>query len=168
MKIYVACLAAYNNGQLHGSWIAPADTVEALQKQINAVLKTSPCAAAEEWAFHDYDDFPNLGENPNLETVCGYSELLDEHSNFDPQIISAVIEDRNGNLADAKADLENGFQVSSFREYAEKRADEELSAAGIDDANPLYRYFDFDAYARELTWSYHIHETSEQTFIVPS
>ena len=68
-QIYVACLASYNNGCLSGKWITPADTEEKLQAQIDAILKASPEPDAEEWAIHDYDNFPNLGEYPDNKDI---------------------------------------------------------------------------------------------------
>lgn len=40
-RIYVACLASYNNGKLHGKWIDVGD-VDDVWAGINEVLKTSP------------------------------------------------------------------------------------------------------------------------------
>lgn len=40
-RIYVACLASYNSGKLHGTWIDVVD-VEAMQEEIHAVLASSP------------------------------------------------------------------------------------------------------------------------------
>jgi hypothetical protein len=40
-KIYVACLAAYNNATLHGTWIDADQSVEDLQTEIDDKLKTS-------------------------------------------------------------------------------------------------------------------------------
>ena len=37
-KIYVACLAAYNNGILHGQWINVDQDVDALQNEIQDML----------------------------------------------------------------------------------------------------------------------------------
>ena len=53
--IYVACLASYNAGYLHGAWInlSVADTAEEIQECINWILKTSPAISAEEYAVHD-------------------------------------------------------------------------------------------------------------------
>lgn len=42
----MACLAAYNNGKLHGCWI------DAIQDQINSMLASSPEEDAEEYAIH--------------------------------------------------------------------------------------------------------------------
>ena len=38
IRIYVACLAAYNNGKLHGVWIDATDDIDDIQDQINDML----------------------------------------------------------------------------------------------------------------------------------
>jgi antirestriction protein len=40
-KIYIACLASYNNGVLHGKWIEASTDVDAMQSEVNAVLRSS-------------------------------------------------------------------------------------------------------------------------------
>lgn len=42
MQIYVACLASYNNGVLHGEWIAATDDVDEMQEGVDRVMRTSP------------------------------------------------------------------------------------------------------------------------------
>ncbi len=51
-RIYVACLAAYNNGHLHGRWIDAAQDAEDIQSEISEMLSASPIPNAEEWAIH--------------------------------------------------------------------------------------------------------------------
>ena len=75
MKVYIACLAAYNSGTLHGEWIEPSSDVEELSEQIKAILKKSPAPDAEEWAFHDYDDFPNIEISNQKTFASGWSWL---------------------------------------------------------------------------------------------
>ena len=83
-KIYVACLAAYNNGILHGSWIdLTGATVGRVKEKIQEVLKASPIPNAEEWAIHDYDDdvpcgLQAWGEYPDLQRLITASELVSE------------------------------------------------------------------------------------------
>ena len=62
-RIYVACLAAYNAGHLHGAWIDVEDK-EAIKDAITAMLSASPIAGAEQFAIHDDDGFGgmNIGE----------------------------------------------------------------------------------------------------------
>ncbi|MDR0779720.1 MAG: antirestriction protein ArdA, partial [Pseudomonadales bacterium] len=59
-RIYVACLAAYNNGILHGAWLDAAQEPEALQNEVRDMLAASPIAGAEEWAIHDYEGFGEI------------------------------------------------------------------------------------------------------------
>lgn len=41
-RIYVACLASYNSGVLHGRWIDASEDVDAMQEEVNAMLRASP------------------------------------------------------------------------------------------------------------------------------
>jgi len=41
IRIYVACLASYNNGVLHGAWIDADQDADAIQSEIDAILRTS-------------------------------------------------------------------------------------------------------------------------------
>ena len=55
-RIYVACLAAYNAGHLHGRGLRRA-TPSPCRRKCNAMLAASPEAGADEWAIHDYEGF---------------------------------------------------------------------------------------------------------------
>ena len=81
-QIYIACLAAYNNGFLHGEWIEADQDPEDLQEEINKILATSPTLklgeCCEEWAIHDYDDMPNLGEYPSLTEISEAAKAIAE------------------------------------------------------------------------------------------
>ena len=55
-RIYVACLAAYNNGCLHGRWI-DATTPDEIRREVSAMLRASPESDPEESAIHDYEGF---------------------------------------------------------------------------------------------------------------
>jgi antirestriction protein len=60
--IYVADLAAYNAGYLHGVWIecCPADA-DAWQQAIDEMLAASPVGEdAEEWAIHDTENWHGI------------------------------------------------------------------------------------------------------------
>ncbi len=57
IKIYVACLAAYNNGILHGRWIDATLGEDHIWEGIKAMLAASPTPGAEEHAIHDYEGF---------------------------------------------------------------------------------------------------------------
>lgn len=59
-RIYVACLAAYNNGRLHGAWIDAAQGEDHVWACVRKMLAASPDPHAEEWAIHGATRKPHL------------------------------------------------------------------------------------------------------------
>lgn len=51
-RIYLACLAAYNNGRLHGAWVDADKGQDHIWNGLRAMLRASPEPDAEEWAIH--------------------------------------------------------------------------------------------------------------------
>ncbi len=50
IKIYVACLASYNDGILHGAWIDANQDVGNIHDEIRAMLQASSVRGTEEYA----------------------------------------------------------------------------------------------------------------------
>ncbi|WP_369044672.1 antirestriction protein ArdA [Sinomonas sp. P10A9] len=78
--IYVASLADYVNGRLHGTWIDATIGADAIHREIEAMLATSKEPAPEEWAIHDYENFGplRLGEYDSIERVAAIAEHIKE------------------------------------------------------------------------------------------
>ena len=79
-RVYVADLAAYNNGLLHGEWVDATQDPEDMWAAINAMLARSPIAGAEEIAIHDFEMGPvHLSEYESIETISRLGRGYDEH-----------------------------------------------------------------------------------------
>ena len=80
-RIYVASLADYNAGRLHGVWIDAAQDPAEIETQVKTMLGNSPEPVAEEWAIHDYEGFGDikLSEGESFETVAGWAAAIEEH-----------------------------------------------------------------------------------------
>ncbi|WP_133131457.1 antirestriction protein ArdA [Legionella yabuuchiae] len=50
-EIYVACLASYNNGYLHGQWLDANQSEGAIMEDIQAMLEDSPVSDPGDWAI---------------------------------------------------------------------------------------------------------------------
>jgi len=104
--IYVASLADYNNGILHGKWIDAAREPDEIQADIDALLANSREPNAEEWAIHDYEQFGRwrVNEHDSVEQVSRVAKNIAEH----------------GYAYSAWADVFDGepasFDTDSFRE----------------------------------------------------
>lgn len=81
-RIYVADLAAYNDGVLHGSWIDASQDESEIHDAITGMLQASPIdRQAEEWAIHDYQGFNGLrlSEYEDLGHVSKVAKGVKEH-----------------------------------------------------------------------------------------
>ena len=85
-RIHVACLAAYNNGWLHGVWIDVEDDADAVRDATNAMLKASPVAGAEEYAIHDHEGFGGveIAEYAGVDKVVAIASFLREGGTLGP------------------------------------------------------------------------------------
>ena len=80
-RIYVASLSDYNDGVLHGAWIAADQEVEELYAAVGTMLQESEQPLAEEWAIHDHEGFGPLwlSEYESLETISRLGLGIAEH-----------------------------------------------------------------------------------------
>jgi antirestriction protein len=142
IKIYVACLASYNNGDLHGVWVDAAQDADMLQEEIDEMLRDSPTADAEEWRIDDYEGFGQirLNEYESLDVISSLACGIEEHG--EPFAAYADY------MGDAMMDeFEDKFQGvwSTEIDFAQEIADETLNIP----AN-IAPYFDYEAFARDL------------------
>ena len=172
-RIYVACLASYGSGILHGAWIdCDGQDADGLQSDVNAMLRASPCpnvmvecpdceaetradcdtckgkgqvASAEEFAIHDSEGFGDcLEEYTSLADVAELAERLDEHG--DAWCVYS------SHVGAQHATVENFREVycgeyASEKAFAEQYVDDGLFGKIPDE---LTNYLDYDAIARDL------------------
>ena len=104
IRIYVACLAAYNNGHLHGAWIEVSDE-QTIWQAVQAMLYASPIEEdAEEWAIHDYEGFEGaeVGEYFSFANVVELADYIRERGALGAQVLNYY----GGNIEDAQARFE--------------------------------------------------------------
>ena len=127
-RIYVASLADYNEGRLHGAWIDAAQTSSEIMDAVRAMLRDSPSLGAEEWAIHDYEGFGPLSihEYEDFETVARVAAGIVEHG----EGFGAYAE-----FIDCDADLLDGYEDAYMGEYESgaELAEELLEGSDIDE-----------------------------------
>ena len=143
-RIYVACLAAYNSGCLHGRWIT-ATTPDEIWEQVRAMLADSPEPDSEEHAIHDYEGFEgaNLSEYASFETVCELADFIEEHGELGGKVLSHFGDD----LAEARAAFEDyAGEYRSAADFAEQLHED----SGTEIPASLEYYIDWTALARDM------------------
>jgi len=147
IRIYVADLAAYNSGHLHGVWINATDELDDIQDQINTMLDESPIEDSEEYAIHDFEGFNGyrLGEYEGIKSVQEIASFIEEY----PEI--------GGELLDHCADLEEARKAAeenhagcykSLEDFAE-----ELTEDTAEIPQHLRYYIDYEKMGRDMEMS---------------
>ena len=144
-RIYVACLASYNNGILHGEWIDLDGDIDETWNRINAMLKASPVEDAEEWAIHDYEGFGfRPSEYESIEHVHACAEFILEHGEQ-----GAILLDYYSDLEEAKNALEN--YAGAYEDLADFARELTEETTVIPDN--LGFYIDYERMARDMEMS---------------
>ena len=144
LNIYVADLAAYNAGHLHGEWIDLDEHLydpELVHETIQKILSSSPVPHAEEFAIHDSEGFAgSISEYSSIEEVCELAGFIAEHE--DAARASLAL---GGDLAEARERIENGYQaVESLAEFAQEYVDD----MGLE--LPSFIHVDWESTGRDL------------------
>jgi antirestriction protein len=167
-RIYRACLACYNNADLVGKWFDATDTdaIEAWQEEHEASTGNPTHGPGhEEYATHDYDNMVNLGEYASLADIARVASMVEKH---DLGPVKAFYEDRHEVTDDFESDFEDAFRGvwDSERDFTE----DFVESLGLlaDAPEDLKRYFDYEAYARDLFindfWSSELSDYSVAVF----
>ena len=141
-QIYVACLAAYNSGHLHGEWI-DVDSEDQIREDINKILKSSPIPDAEEWSIHDHENIGAIGEYESIEKLVAYADFIKEHG----EMGQAVLEHYNNDIDEATDALENYYHGEHDNE--EDFVINFTEETGMEIPKHLEWYIDYKAMARD-------------------
>ena len=145
IRIYVADLASYNNGKLHGVWVDATQDLEGIKRAVQNMLKDSPEEWAEEYAIHDYEGFEgvSLNEYERLESAHKLAVFIEEHGALGAEVLSYWCND----IEDAEKALEEGYsgQYESLADYAQ-----ELTESTSDVPKHLELYIDYEKMGRDM------------------
>ena len=145
IRIYVACLAAYNNGILHGAWIDADQDAEAIHDEVTAMLAASPIRGAEEWAIHDYEGFEGamIAEWEGFEEVSKIAAFVAEHGTLGGKLLAHFdsLEEAERAMSEAYAGT-----YESLADFAQSITEE--TGAAIPDN--IAFYIDYEAMARDM------------------
>ncbi|HVV67736.1 MAG TPA: antirestriction protein ArdA [Gammaproteobacteria bacterium] len=144
-RIYVACLAAYNDGHLHGIWLDADQDVDILQESITEMLRLSPESNAEEHAIHDVENFGSLTihEYESLTTVSAWAKFIVEHGKIGAELIAYC----SGDIDQAVTVMEDCYHgaYNSEPDFVE----EFLDQIGTQIPENLRWYVDYEKMARD-------------------
>jgi antirestriction protein len=161
-KIYVADLAAYNNGKLIGEWLdlSDYDSGEEVMDAISELLEKWSKESGEEreeFAIHDYENFDS----------SLYSEYMGE-GDFDMVIKSYKVSKEKGIPMSVISNIMSQYSPDDLSDWVDDRyegefnSDEDLAYHYVDmigglenvGQDTLERYFDYESFGRDLSYDY--------------
>lgn len=143
-KIYIADLAAYNAGYLHGVWIDATEDLDTVQEQIHEMLANSPVDGAEEYALHDYEGFgaSRLSEYTGIPELLALAEFIEENPEMGTELLSHF----DGNVDEANQALEHyAGSYDSLADFAQ-----EITEETTEIPEHLQFYIDYEHMARDM------------------
>lgn len=147
-RIYVACLAAYNSGRLHGAWIDATRGEDHIWNEVKGMLARSPIAGAEEWAIHDYEGFGSLklSEWEGFEQVSEKASFVSENGELGRVLLAHF----GGDVSEAKEAIEDRYHgcFSSLADHMQALTEETTEIP-----QSLRYYIDYEAMARDAEMS---------------
>jgi antirestriction protein len=170
IKLYVANLGKYNEGLLAGEWfdLSEGITLEEIRVAIGVAHYDEEgnfipyveendgkyTYMYEEWAIHDYEAPFSISEYANIEELIELAERLDSMEEHEANAVCAIVNNGSANTYDEACDMvENGdvhfyFECKDMEDVAYNIVEE----SGMLDNAPetLTRYFDYEAYGRDL------------------
>lgn len=162
-RVWIGCLACYNEGRLVGDWFDAASADEVTTYDVHGAHSRAD-SHDELWCF-DHENIPVRGELDPL-TAAAWGRCfaeVDEH--LRPALCAWVesgdyIAEGNTDLPSI-SDFEERYQGAweDFREYADQLADDIGLLADVPEE--IARYFDWRSWTRDLAMDYSVHGNPE-------
>jgi len=151
-RIYVASLADYNNGILHGAWLDADGDLDDIDSAIQLILDKSPTGEAEEFAIFDFEGFEawRPHEYESIAMVSAVAQGVVEHGPAFAHWVEAV----EAKDPESLAGFEDAY-LGHWRDVDEY-AEELMAAFGMNieelvpEAYSSYVWIDFEGFARDL------------------
>ena len=180
-KVYVACLACYNEGKLNGQWMTADELDVAWENDwVNDVLVNGEyrderilCDADaidchDEWAIHDYDmEGLVLGEHPDIPDLIALMHLIDEDADY--VYAAALLHSFHGGDYDPDTVMQVKEAMGSYtcrsewaRELCEDIYHTELEAL----PHFISGTIDWDWVGQQLEYDYYTHEVGHTTYAI--
>lgn len=164
IRVYVANLGKYNEGELVGTWLSlpmeEDDISEALRKDVGITLDPEEAflngargeRVYEEWAIHDWesDYLGSVSEYASIWALNEKAQLIEGWNEYQRQTMLAAIE--------VFGDDAWLHDVDDFSLYDDVNDEYDLGyywavesgCYHLDDREPLVRYFDYAAFGRDI------------------
>lgn len=159
LNIYVSTYHKYNSGYLSGEWIELPLDEEKLDETLNRIKGLHPAESDAEFMIQDFETDLNIkiDECDNIHELNELAQSTENWTDEQKEVFGCLV-------SDWQADFEEALEKVNNNEYfyVEANNETELAENYIDitggleflPREVLERYFDFEAYGRELSYGF--------------
>lgn len=150
IKVFVNTWGNYNtNGADFGEWLYLPMDMDDLEDTLKEIAENMGDGSPE-WFINDYETNGlgiEIDENEDIFELNNLAERLENLDNYDREVLEAIIEATGYNVKEAIENIDNCIYYSgmSLEEVAE-----EIIKDCYDLPEFALRYFDYEAFARDL------------------
>lgn len=143
--LYIADLAAYNSGHLHGIWIKACDDPSDIKAAIKTMLSKSPANDAEEYAIHDYEGFEGyrISEYEGIQAAHEIACFIEQHG----EMGAALLNDYYDDIEAAQDCIDSQYYgcYASLADYAQELTEDTSTVP-----KHLEHYIDYERMGRDM------------------
>lgn len=151
MKIFLANLGKYNEGELVGEWVELPVSQGELQEVFDHIGINEEY---EEYFISDYEcDFYEVGEYENLDTLNEIAERIEELDEKESKVVKALMSELGYTLDEAIDKVNSG----DYRIYSDCDNMTDIAYQVVEECEYLNnvpdnvaRYFDYESFGRDL------------------
>lgn len=171
MKVsaWIGNLGKYNEGELVGEWVDFPITEETFEEVMERI---GIGERYEEWFAADYDSplplHKMFGEYPSFESLNEIAETVDDMGDEEETVLDAILQNYTDDVSEALRIIEDGdYRVWSDCYSMTDVAYEYVEETGMLDKVPeaLERYFDYEAFGRDLDLNGMFYEVDCKTIV---
>lgn len=161
INLYIGTYHKYNSGSLAGEWVELPQTEEELSATLNRIAKMTPRETAEDCEFmiQDFETDLNIKieESDDIEQLNELAEKSENWNDTQKEAFGHFV-DMGEDYTDAAEKVDKWdfyyIQADTDKELAENYIDDVYGGVEHLDRETLERYFDFESFGRELSYSF--------------
>lgn len=159
INLYISTYHKYNSGYLNGEWVELPLDEEKLEETLNRIKGLHPAESDAEFMIQDYETDLNI-KIEECDSIYELNELAQKTDNWtdtEKEVFGCLVSNWQADFEEAQEKVNNNDYF-----YIEANNDTELAENYIEETGGiellpreiLERYFDFEAYGRELSYGF--------------
>lgn len=159
ISLYISTYHKYNSGYLNGEWVELPLEEEELQETLDRIKGLHPAETDAEFMIQDFETDLNIKieECDNIHELNELAQKTEDWEETQKEVFGCLVSDWQADFEEALEKVEDNEYLYIEANNDTELAENYIEATGGIELLPrevLERYFDFEAYGRELSYGF--------------